>query len=146
MLLSQSTLGFIRPGYLVFQAGFDTAGNVVTFGNKQIDVWDATTHRRVDSIAVPEPQYYVPDGPTVQPIAIGGDLVAWMDPDRELWVADLRTGEVERQFPTDVAGVGIDGPRRQIGVVTANWRGVDLCVRREGASLDCRRRWPPHAR
>ena len=55
----------------------------------------------------------------MQPIAIGGDLVAWMDPDRELWVADLRTGEVERQFPTDVAGVGIDGPRRQIGVVTA---------------------------
>ena len=42
--------------------------------------------------------------------AIGGDLVAWMDPDRNLWAADLRTGQVARQLPADVAGVGIDGP------------------------------------
>lgn len=109
---------FLRPGHLVWQLGFDSDGDLVTFGNQLIEVWDSETHERLRVLPVPAANLWVPNLP-FQPIAIGGDLVAWIAPDRRLWVADLRTGSVRQQVsPADLAGVGIDEATRRIGTVT----------------------------
>ena len=65
VLAAENTLGYIRPGatrpgYLFQQVGYDTAGNIVTFGgtpsgsswDEEIVVWDSVTHSRVRSFPV----------------------------------------------------------------------------------------------
>ena len=116
-MAADSRLGFIRSGEVIQQVGFDSAGNIVTAGRNEIAVWDAITHEKIRSITPPDSVYFV-QGRGVKQIAIAGGLAAWFDPDEELWVADLGTGEVREPGVGNVAGVGIDGSGRHIGVVT----------------------------
>ena len=146
VLVAESTFGFIRPGYLVIQAGFDSAGNIVTFGNKQIDVWDATTHRRVDSIAVPEPQLLR----ARRPIRATG-----RDRGRSGGVDGSQSRAVGCRSANRRGRTSIPhrrGRSRHRRATPADRRchrgrrGTDLCARRDGASLDRGRRRLPHAR
>ncbi len=127
VLAAENTLGYIRPdatrpGYLFQQVGYDTAGNIVTFGgtpsgsswDEEIVVWDSVTHSRVRSFPVSAAATI--NGGT-RDVAIGGDKVAWIDERGGVWTTDLVTGDQTSQGTADAVGVGINGPTRQLVVV-----------------------------
>ena len=131
VLAADTTLGYIRPGatsklkYTMQDVGYDTAGNIVTFGgtsqdgrsNQEIVVWDGRTHERLRDISVPSPP--ISDFAT-HSAAIGGGEAAWIDDQHELWVADLTTGEIVDRGASGGSGIAIHDPSHRIVVVTGN--------------------------